>query len=50
MIAQVIDVLQLVPLRPEAQKELEACYRLHSKADFDNVAGIVRGCVTNPIH
>jgi hydroxypyruvate reductase len=42
-----IDILQLVPLRPEVQKELEARYRLHSKADFDKVAGIVRGCVTN---
>jgi hydroxypyruvate reductase len=42
-----IDVLQLVPLRPEVQKELEARYRIHSKADFDKVAGLVRGCVTN---
>jgi len=42
--------LQLAPLRPEAQQKLEALYRLHSKADFDKVAGIVRGCVTNPIH
>jgi len=42
-----IDILQLVPLRPEVQKELEARYRLHGKADFDKVAGIVRGCVTN---
>src|SRR6478735_5572713 len=42
-----IDLLQLVPLRPEVQKELEARYRIHSKADFDKVAGIVRGCVTN---
>jgi hypothetical protein len=49
MIAQVIDVSQSVPLRPEAQQELEARYRLHSKADFDRVAGIMRGCVTNPI-
>jgi hypothetical protein len=32
MIAQVIDILQLVPLRPEAQKELKARYRLHSEA------------------
>jgi hypothetical protein len=50
MIAQVIDVSQLVPLRPEAQKELEARHRLQSKADFDKVAAIARGCVTNPIH
>ena len=31
MIAQVIDVSQLAPLRPEVQKGLEARYRLHSK-------------------
>jgi hydroxypyruvate reductase len=43
----VIDILQLVPLRPEVQRELAARYRLHSKADFDKVADIVRGCVTN---
>jgi len=42
-----IDILQLVPLRPEVQKELAARYRLHGKGDFDKVAGIVRGCVTN---
>ena len=42
-----IDILQLVPLRPEVQKELEARYRIHQKADFDKVAGIVRACVTN---
>jgi lactate dehydrogenase-like 2-hydroxyacid dehydrogenase len=42
-----IDILQLVSLRPEVQKELAARYRLHGKADFDKVAGIVRGCVTN---
>jgi len=42
-----IDVLQLVPLRPEVQKELEARYRIHGKGDFDKVAGIVRGVVTN---
>ena len=42
-----IDILQLVPLRPEVQKELEARYRLHGKADFDKVAAVVRGCVTN---
>lgn len=42
-----IDVLQLVPLRPEVQKDLEARYKLHGKADFDKVAGIIRGCVTN---
>lgn len=42
-----IDILQLVPLRPEVQKELAARYRLHGKSDFDKVASIVRGCVTN---
>ena len=42
-----IDILQLVPLRPEVQKELAAKYKLHGKGDFDKVAGIVRGCVTN---
>ena len=50
MIVQVIDVLQLVPQRPEAQKELGELYRLYSKVDFDKVAGIARGCVTNPIY
>ncbi len=42
-----IDILQLVPLRPEVQKDLEAKYRIHGKADFDKVAATVRGCVTN---
>ena len=42
-----IDILQLVPLRPEVQKDLEARYRLHGKADFDKVAEVIRGCVTN---
>ena len=42
-----IDILQLVQLRPEVQKELAARYRLHGKDDFDKVAGIVRGAVTN---
>lgn len=42
-----IDILQLVPLRPEVQKELEARYRIHPKSNFDKVASIVRGCVTN---
>lgn len=50
MIGQVIGVLQSVPLRPEAEKELEARYPFYSKANFDNIVGIVRGCVTNPIH
>ena len=35
-----IDVLSLVPLRPEVQKELEARYRVHKKEDFEKVAGI----------
>ena len=42
-----IDILQLVPLRPEVQTELAARYRLHGRSDFDKVADIVRGCVTN---
>jgi lactate dehydrogenase-like 2-hydroxyacid dehydrogenase len=42
-----IDILQLVQLRPEVQKDLAAKYRLHGRDDFDKVAGIVRGCVTN---
>ncbi len=42
-----IDILQIVPLRPEVQKELETRYRVHGMADFDRVASIVRGCVTN---
>ena len=42
-----IDVLQLVKLRPEVQKELEARYRLHGREDLDKVAGVVRACVTN---
>ncbi len=42
-----IDVLSLVPLRPEVQKELEARYRVHLKADFEKVAGVIRACVTN---
>ena len=42
-----IDILQLVQLRPEVQKELAAKYKLHSKADFEKVCGIVRGAVTN---
>jgi len=42
-----IDILQLVPLRPEVQAELAARYRLHGRDRFDEVCGIVRGCVTN---
>ena len=42
-----IDILQLVQLRPEVQKDLAAKYRLHGRDDFEKVAGIVRGCVTN---
>ncbi len=42
-----IDVLQLVPLRPEVQKELAARYRLHGMEDLDKVAGDVRAVVTN---
>jgi len=42
-----IDVLQLVKLRPEVQAELEARYRVHGRDDLDKVAGIVRAVVTN---
>jgi hydroxypyruvate reductase len=42
-----IDVLQLVQLRPEVQKELASRYRLHGKQDLDKVADVVRACVTN---
>ena len=42
-----IDVLQLVKLRPEVQTELEARYRVHGRDDLDKVAGIVRAVVTN---
>jgi lactate dehydrogenase-like 2-hydroxyacid dehydrogenase len=42
-----IDLLQLVPLRPEIQKELEARYRLHGMDQLVSVAHIVRGCITN---
>jgi hydroxypyruvate reductase 2 len=45
-----IDLLQLVPLRPKIQKELEARYRLHGIKELDKVAGIVRGVVTNGHH
>jgi hydroxypyruvate reductase len=44
---KMIDLLQLVPLRPEIQKELEARYRVHGKDQLDRVASIIRGCVTN---
>jgi lactate dehydrogenase-like 2-hydroxyacid dehydrogenase len=42
-----IDILQLVPLRPEIQVKLAERYRLHGKDDLDKVVGIVRGVVTN---
>jgi hydroxypyruvate reductase len=42
-----VDILQLVPLRPEVQRELEARYRVHQKDKLDDVASIVRGVVTN---
>jgi hydroxypyruvate reductase len=42
-----IDILQLVPLRPEIQVKLAERYRLHGKDELDKVAGIVRGVVTN---
>lgn len=42
-----IDILQLIPLRPEVQRELEARYRVHRKDRLDEVAHLVRGVVTN---
>ncbi|HEX3755282.1 MAG TPA: 2-hydroxyacid dehydrogenase [Rhizomicrobium sp.] len=42
-----IDILQLVPLRPEIQVKLAERYRLHGQEALDRVAGIVRGVVTN---
>lgn len=42
-----IDILQLAPLRPEIQAQLEARYRVHPKDALDSVAGIVRAIVTN---
>ena len=42
-----IDVLQLVPLYPDVQRELEARYRVHSADRLDEVASIVRAVVTN---
>lgn len=41
-----IDVLQMVKLRPEVQSELEARYRVHPKTDMDKVANQVRAIVT----
>jgi hydroxypyruvate reductase len=43
----VIDIIQFVKLRPEIQVELEKRYRVHWKDRIDEVAGIVRGAVTN---
>lgn len=42
-----IDVLQLIPLRPEVQSELERRYRVHGKDKLDQVAQNVRAIVTN---
>ena len=42
-----IDILQLVALRPEVQAELAARYRLHAMKDLDQVADRIRGVVTN---
>jgi lactate dehydrogenase-like 2-hydroxyacid dehydrogenase len=42
-----INVLQLVALRPEVQRELEARYKVHPRSELDKVAGLVRAVVTN---
>jgi lactate dehydrogenase-like 2-hydroxyacid dehydrogenase len=42
-----IDILQLVPFRPEVQKELAARYRLHQLDSLGEAAGAIRGIVTN---
>jgi lactate dehydrogenase-like 2-hydroxyacid dehydrogenase len=42
-----IDILQLVPFRPEVQKDLEARYRLHRLDSLGEAAGVIRGIVTN---
>jgi hydroxypyruvate reductase len=42
-----IDVLQIIPLRPEVQKVLEARYRVHQMDALDEVADKVRAIVTN---
>jgi lactate dehydrogenase-like 2-hydroxyacid dehydrogenase len=42
-----IDILQIIPLRPEVQKVLEARYRVHQMDQLDNVADVVRAVVTN---
>jgi len=47
MALSMIDILQLSPLRPEIQSQLEARYRVHPKDALESVAGIVRGIVTN---
>jgi hydroxypyruvate reductase len=45
-----IDILQLVKLRPSVQKDLEARYRVHGKDELEKVSGIVRAVVTNGHH
>jgi lactate dehydrogenase-like 2-hydroxyacid dehydrogenase len=42
-----IDILQLAPLYPDVQRELEARYRVHRRDRLDDVASIVRAVVTN---
>ena len=42
-----IDVLQIIPLRPEIQKLLETRYRVHQMHQLDKVAGVVRAIITN---
>lgn len=42
-----IDVLQLVKLRPEVQPDLESRYRIHTKEELEQVATRIRAIVTN---
>jgi hydroxypyruvate reductase len=41
-----IDILQLVPLRPEIQQELENRYRVHPLSALEGIADKIRGIVT----
>jgi len=42
-----IDILQLAPLRPEIQQQLEQRYRVHPRDALESVADRIRGIVTN---
>jgi hypothetical protein len=44
---EMIDVLQLSPLRPEVQKELVLRYSVHRRDEFDSVCDRVRAVVSN---